>query len=342
MALAEWIASPENPMTARVLVNRLWMHHFGRGLVSTPSDFGALSGGPSHPELLDWLARQFIDEKWSIKAMHRLMVLSSTYQQASEPTHPNVMEQDPDNRLLSYYNRRRLEAEAVRDSILSVSGRLNPERHGLPIFPPLPDGIEERVKYSNSKWATTHGPEARKRSLYIYQQRTLTMPFLQAFDGLSIAWATLENLHQVNRCRALFATHFHELTSLTSRLDALSCHSMRVKEWEGEVVFLHEVVAGAADQSYGVHVAKLAGLPPAVIARAQEVLRILEEGEQSGALARLADDLPLFSATVPEAPAAEPSAVEEALARINPDELSPREALEILYRLKGLAGDRDL
>jgi len=162
------------------------------------------------------------------------------------------------------------------------------------------------------------------------------------FDGLSIAWATLENLHQVNRCRALFATHFHELTSLTSRLDALSCHSMRVKEWEGEVVFLHEVVAGAADQSYGVHVAKLAGLPPAVIARAQEVLRILEEGEQSGALARLADDLPLFSATVPEAPAAEPSAVEEALARINPDELSPREALEILYRLKGLAGDRDL
>ena len=184
MALAEWIASPENPMTARVLVNRLWMHHFGRGLVSTPSDFGVLSGGPSHPELLDWLARQFIDEKWSIKAMHRLMVLSSTYQQASEPTHPNVMEQDPDNRLLSYYNRRRLEAEAVRDSILSVSGRLNPERHGLPIFPPLPDGIEERVKYSNSKWATTHGPEARKRSLYIYQQRTLTMPFLQAFDGL--------------------------------------------------------------------------------------------------------------------------------------------------------------
>ena len=158
------------------------------------------------------------------------------------------------------------------------------------------------------------------------------------FDGLSIAWATLENLHEVNRCRALFATHFHELTSLTSRLDALSCHSMRVKEWEGDVVFLHEVILGAADQSYGVHVAKLAGLPPAVVARAQEVLRILEEGEQSGALAKLADDLPLFSATVPEAtPGAEPSAVEEALADINPDELTPRDALEILYRLKALS-----
>jgi DNA mismatch repair protein MutS len=158
------------------------------------------------------------------------------------------------------------------------------------------------------------------------------------FDGLSIAWATLEHLHEVNRCRALFATHFHELTSLTSRLAAMECHTMKVKEWEGEVVFLHEVVAGAADQSYGVHVAKLAGLPEAVVVRAQEVLRILEEGEQSGALARLAEDLPLFAArpSRQSLPATEPSAVEEALAEINPDELTPRAALEALYRLKGL------
>jgi DNA mismatch repair protein MutS len=160
------------------------------------------------------------------------------------------------------------------------------------------------------------------------------------FDGLSIAWATLENLHDVNRCRSLFATHFHELTTLTSRLDALACHSMRVTEWEGDVVFLHEVIAGAADQSYGVHVAKLAGLPPAVVARAQEVLRILEQGEQSGALAQLADDLPLFSATVPPpARTAAPSAVEEELGEINPDELSPREAMEALYRLKEMLGN---
>jgi DNA mismatch repair protein MutS len=157
------------------------------------------------------------------------------------------------------------------------------------------------------------------------------------FDGLSIAWATLENLHEVNRCRSLFATHFHELTSLTARLDALACHSMRVTEWEGDVVFLHEVIAGSADQSYGVHVAKLAGLPPAVVARAQEVLRILEQGEQSGALAQLADDLPLFSASVPATTVeSAASAVEEELAELNPDELSPRDALEILYRLKGL------
>ncbi|PPR10742.1 MAG: DNA mismatch repair protein MutS [Alphaproteobacteria bacterium MarineAlpha11_Bin1] len=160
------------------------------------------------------------------------------------------------------------------------------------------------------------------------------------FDGLSIAWATLENLHQVNRCRALFATHFHELTSLTSRLDALSCYSMRVKEWEGDVVFLHEVISGAADRSYGVHVAKLAGLPPAVVSRAEEVLCILEEGEQSGSLAGLAEELPLFSIAAQDSPPMlAKSAVEEMLSAINPDELTPRDALEFLYRLKALRED---
>ena len=155
------------------------------------------------------------------------------------------------------------------------------------------------------------------------------------FDGLSIAWATLEHLHDVNRCRALFATHFHELTSLTSRLDALSCRTMRVKEWEGEVVFLHEVIAGVADQSYGVHVARLAGLPEAVVARAREVLGILEQGEQSGALARLAEDLPLFSVKVSQPEASSPAVV-VALGDVNPDELTPRDALDLVYRLKGM------
>ena len=160
------------------------------------------------------------------------------------------------------------------------------------------------------------------------------------FDGLSIAWATLENLHETNRCRTLFATHFHELTSLTARLDALSCHTMRVKEWEGDVIFLHEVIAGVADQSYGVHVAKLAGLPPNVIERAQEILCILEKGEQSGDLARLADDLPLFSAKrAAENANVKSSKLEKVLADIKPDEISPRDALEILYRLKAIGKD---
>src|SRR4029079_8821081 len=127
------------------------------------------------------------------------------------------------------------------------------------------------------------------------------------------AWAALEHLHEVNRCRALFATHYHELTALAAKLPALACHTMRVKEWKVDVVFLHEVAAGTADRSYGIHVAKLAGLPAAVTARAEEVLSILEKGEQTAPPARLADDLPLFRAArrPPPEPAAPPSAVEE-------------------------------
>jgi DNA mismatch repair protein MutS len=161
------------------------------------------------------------------------------------------------------------------------------------------------------------------------------------FDGLSIAWAVVEHLHELNRCRTLFATHYHELTALAAKLPALACHCMRIKEWQGEVVFLHEVGAGTADRSYGIHVARLAGLPAAVIGRAETILHTLERGEQSSALARLADDLPLFAAALRPAaagPAAGPSPAERLLAEANPDDLTPREALELLYRLKGLSG----
>ena len=160
------------------------------------------------------------------------------------------------------------------------------------------------------------------------------------FDGLSIAWATVEHLHEVNRSRTLFATHYHELTALAAKLSALACHTMRVKEWRGEVVFLYEVAPGAADRSYGIHVARLAGLPGAAITRAEQVLGTLEHGEQSGDLARLADDLPLFGAAH-GAPAVDDRAspVDEALAGVNADELTPKEALELIYRLKSLAGE---
>src|SRR5437588_12263129 len=129
------------------------------------------------------------------------------------------------------------------------------------------------------------------------------------FDGLSIAWAALEHLHEVNGCRALFATHYHELTALAAKLPALACHTMRVKEWQGDVVFLHEVAAGTADRSYGIHVAKLAGLPAAVTSRAEEGLQILETGQPGGALAGLADELPLFQAAT-RRPTAEPAAAQ--------------------------------
>jgi len=160
------------------------------------------------------------------------------------------------------------------------------------------------------------------------------------FDGLSIAWATVEHIHDVNRCRALFATHYHELTLLAGKLPELSCHSMRVKEWQGSIVFLHEVAAGAADRSYGIHVAKLAGLPAAVLHRAEDVLERLEKGDQGGAVASLAEDLPLFAVALKKAEKKEaahgPSPVEEALKAVNPDDLSPKQALEQLYRLREL------
>ncbi len=150
------------------------------------------------------------------------------------------------------------------------------------------------------------------------------------YDGLSIAWAALEHLHMVNRCRTLFATHYHELTALAAKLPALACHTMRVKEWKGDVVFLHEVGPGTADRSYGIHVARLAGLPNSVTTRAEEVLEILEKGEQGGALARLADDLPLFTAARRRAEPAPPpeSAAESLLRETRPDELTPRAALD--------------
>ena len=154
------------------------------------------------------------------------------------------------------------------------------------------------------------------------------------YDGLAIAWACVEALHDTNRCRALFATHYHELARLEGRLAHVCNLSLRAKEWNGDLVFLHEARPGPADRSYGVQVAKLAGVPPAVVARAREVLERLET--QTSSPARL-EDLPLFAPTAPASVAeAAPSQVEEALAGLDVDGMSPREALEALYRLKAI------
>ncbi len=164
------------------------------------------------------------------------------------------------------------------------------------------------------------------------------------FDGLSIAWAVMEHLHEKNRSRALFATHFHELTQLAKRLDRIDNLTVRVTDWNGDVVFLHEIIAGAADQSYGVQVAKLAGLPAPVVARAKHLLAEFEAADRLSRSDRLVADLPLFSApnaadrvsepAAPSAPAQARDPLGEALDAIDPDELSPRRAMEELYRLK--------
>jgi DNA mismatch repair protein MutS len=162
------------------------------------------------------------------------------------------------------------------------------------------------------------------------------------FDGLSIAWAAVEHLHEINRARALFATHYHELTALAGRLAGIANATVKVREWQGNVVFLHEVAAGVADRSYGIQVAKLAGLPPSVISRASEVLALLEKKDEPGAgTDSLFADLPLFSAARPRGasssgPPPGPSEVETRLQQVAPDDLSPRDALELLYELRGM------
>ena len=158
------------------------------------------------------------------------------------------------------------------------------------------------------------------------------------YDGLAIAWAVVEAMHDDVKARTLFATHYHELTRLAERLDCLSLHHVRAREWKGDLVLLHEVADGAADRSYGIAVAKLAGLPPAVVARAKAVLAKLEAGrDATGGIAAGLDDLPLFAAVTEDPSAPDPLA--ETLAALNPDTLSPREALEALYALKALADD---
>ncbi len=162
------------------------------------------------------------------------------------------------------------------------------------------------------------------------------------FDGLSIAWATLENLHDINQCRCLFATHYHELTSLSSRLSALSCHTVKIKEWKNDIIFMHEIIDGVANQSYGVHVAKLAGLPVGVIARAKEILEKLETSDKNKTIESLTDTLPLFAQTAEKAhsyaqekeDAEKLEKIRNAVHAIDPDALSPREALDALYALK--------
>ena len=187
LALARWLTQPDHPLTARVLVNRLWQHHFGRGLVATPNDFGLHGEAPTHPELLDWLAREFVRGGWSIKHLHRLMVLSSTYQQASRlPEEAPARRIDPDNRLLARMNRQRLEGEALRDSALAVSGRLNPKLGGPMVRVPLEPEVYELIFTEGEPdglWHVSPDPrEHTRRSIYLFAKRNVRLPLFEAFD----------------------------------------------------------------------------------------------------------------------------------------------------------------
>ena len=260
--LASWITSPENPLTARVMVNRIWQHHFGRGLTPTPSDFGTHGQKPTHPELLDWLASEFIARGWSVKAMHRLMLLSATYQQASvmpaistaaefgaapiignrpavnspeEPRrrqvstdnsspsgtdHSAAAKIDPDNKLYWRMNRLRLEGEVIRDSLLAVSGQLNPELGGSGVFPPIPAELFAGAK----GWTASPDPrDHTRRSLYIFARRNLRFPFLEVFD------APDNNLSCSSRERSTTAPQSLTLLNATEVLTAAERTARRIE-----------------------------------------------------------------------------------------------------------------
>ena len=175
-ALTEWLTRKDHPLTARVMVNRLWQHHFGRGIVATANDFGVRGERPTHPELLDWLALEFIERGWSLKKMHKLMLLSATYQQSTEASAATA-KKDPDNQLFSRMNRLRLEGEIIRDSLLAASGRLNKKMGGPSVVPALPRDVHVK------DWKPSNDPsEHARRSVYLLAKRNIRFPFLEPFD----------------------------------------------------------------------------------------------------------------------------------------------------------------
>jgi hypothetical protein len=184
LKLAEWIASPENPLSARVMVNRVWEYHFGRGIVSTPNDFGRMGARPSHPELLDWLASRFIEAGWKLKPMHRMILLSSAYQQSSlSPIEKAAMEKDSDDALLWKFNHQRLEAEEIRDAMLSVSARLNPKAGGPSFMVPIEQDLVLSLKRPQYWVPTRDKSEYDRRTLYMIYKRNLRLPFVEVFDA---------------------------------------------------------------------------------------------------------------------------------------------------------------
>ena len=181
LALAEWIASRDNPLTARVMANRIWHHHFGRGIVRTLDNLGRMGDAPTHPELLDYLAVEFMDRGWSVKEMHKLLMTSEAYRMASAHEDADSRAADPENRLLWQYRPQRLEAEALRDAIMTVSGAIDLTVGGEPVFPHVPQ--ELLLAARNGYWDNQEdGPDVWRRSVYVFRRRSLSFPFFETFD----------------------------------------------------------------------------------------------------------------------------------------------------------------
>jgi hypothetical protein len=193
LSLAEWMASKENPLTARVIVNRVWMWHFGEGLVRTPSDFGLMGQRPTHPELLDWLAAWFMDNGWSLKKLHKLILTSNTWRM-SKQMNAAYQAEDPENRLWWRMPYRRLEAEAIRDSMLAVSGRLNRKMFGPSVFPAVQPQALEGSSDPDKIWKASPEEEASRRSIYVFVKRSLILPMLEMLDLCDTARSSAQRM----------------------------------------------------------------------------------------------------------------------------------------------------
>src|SRR5919112_888571 len=203
LGLARWLVDPDNPLTARVAVNRAWEQFFGRGIVETSEDFGTQGSPPSHPELLDWLTTEFTGHEWRPKAIHKLIAMSATYRQSSV-TPPALQDRDPYNRLLARGPRFRMEAEMVRDVVLTASGLLSRKVGGPSVFPAQPDGIWD-IPYSNEKWIPSEQEDRYRRGLYVFVRRSATYPSFTTFDATSREHTTVRRVRTNTPLQALTA-----------------------------------------------------------------------------------------------------------------------------------------
>ncbi len=306
--LARWLVAPQNPLTPRVTVNRLWQHHFGRGIVETENDFGTQANPPSHPELLDWLAGQFIDRGWSMKSLHRLIVTSATYRQSSA-WRADVAERDPAGALLARMPRLRLDAETIRDAALTASGLLCREIGGPGVYPPQPAGIyrfTQQVKY----WKESADADRFRRGLYIYFWRSSPYPFLMTFD------APDANTTCTRRVRS--NTPLQALTLANDRVfleaaQALACRALAE-------------APSAADAERIAYVFKLCFARAPVESEAARLAKLLTAARQSFAAAEADAEAVAGSFRSAEVPAAE-AAAWTSVARVvlNLDEFVTRE-----------------
>ncbi|HEY2952437.1 MAG TPA: DUF1553 domain-containing protein, partial [Verrucomicrobiae bacterium] len=221
--LAEWIASPENPLTARVMANRLWQHHFGRGIVRSPNNFGLQGDVPTHPELLDWLASEFVAQGWRMKPLHRLIMTSRAYQMSSQGRR-EALRADPANDLFWRFDMRRLSAEEIRDSILAVNGSLNLKMFGPGVYVDIPKVVLAGQSRPGNGWGQSTPEEQARRSIYIHVKRSLLTPILESFDLAETDRSTparfstvqptqalgLLNSEWLNRQAEVFATHLRQ------------------------------------------------------------------------------------------------------------------------------------